>query len=238
MALVFIDTHDFIEQPEIIATFASHRAERHNVFGEAGASVADARIQETGTDAGICPDSVDDLIHIGANGFTHRCDGIDERNLHRKKSIGGVLDQFSALRAGDDDGRRGDGAVGSGNGIRPLVVAAVGERQVDFPQDFGGAFGVAPDDNAIGEEEVSNGGPFTKELRIRGNVEGFSFRPVAQDNFADPITGVNRDGTLFNDDLIVVDAAGDFPRNRLDVGEVGFAAFSRRSANRNEDSGA
>ena len=105
LALIFVDAHDFIEQAEVVAGFASHGAEGHHVFGKAGSAVADAGIQEPGSDARVGADAVDDLIHIGAHRFADRRHRVDERNLHGQKSIGGVLDQFRALGAGHDDGR-------------------------------------------------------------------------------------------------------------------------------------
>jgi len=54
IALIFVDAHDFIEQTEIVAAFAGHGAEGHHIFREAGAAVADARIQKLGQCGSRC----------------------------------------------------------------------------------------------------------------------------------------------------------------------------------------
>jgi len=82
IALIFVDAHDFIEQTEIVAAFAGHGAEGHHIFREAGAAVADARIQEAWANAGVGADTVADLIDVGADRFAHGSDSIDEGNLH------------------------------------------------------------------------------------------------------------------------------------------------------------
>jgi hypothetical protein len=50
--------------------------------------------------------------------FANRSYGVDERNLHRQKSIRCVVDQLSAFRAGHNQWRRNLGTIGPGNCIR------------------------------------------------------------------------------------------------------------------------
>src|SRR5215475_9254713 len=66
LALFFVDANDFIEQAEIVAALAGHGAEGRQIFRKAGAAVADARVQETGTDASVGADPLTDLLHVGA----------------------------------------------------------------------------------------------------------------------------------------------------------------------------
>ena len=75
-------------------------------LGKAGAAVPDSGIQKTRTDAGVGSYALAHLLHVRAYRFTNRGHGVDERNLHGQKRIGGVLDQFRALGAGDDQRRR------------------------------------------------------------------------------------------------------------------------------------
>ena len=178
-----------------------------------------------------------DLIHVGADGFADRSDGVDEGNLHGEKCVGGVLDQFRALGAGDDDGSGNGSAVGLRNGVGALVVAAVGERCVDFAQNVGAALAVAADDDAVGKQKVGDGGAFAQKFRIGGDVERFGIGAVAQNDLANPLAGVDRDRALLDDDFVVVDAAGDFAGHGLDVGQVGLAAIGGRRADGDEDGG-
>ena len=171
LALIFVDAHDFIEQAEVVAALAGHGAKCHDIFGEAGSAVADAGIQEPRPDARVGSDAVDDLIHIGAHGFADRGHGVDEGNLHGQESVGGVLDQLRALGAGHDDGRRNRSAVGLRNGVAAVVVGAIGEGRIDFAQNVGGAFAVAADHDAIGKQEVGDGGAFAQKFGIGGYVE-------------------------------------------------------------------
>ncbi len=210
ITLVLIDAHDFVEQAEVIAAFAGDGAEGHYILREAGAAVADAGIQEARADARVGADAVADLINICADRFTDGCDRVDERNLHGEKCVGSMLDQFRALGAGDDDGSGNGGAVGLGNGISALVVAAAGERGVYLAEHIGGAFAVAADDDAVGKEKVGYGGAFTQKFGIGSDVERFRVGTVAQNDFANPFAGVDRDGAFFNDDFVLVDTAGDF----------------------------
>ena len=67
LALIFIDPHDFVEQAKIVTRFTSHGAEGHDVFGKAGAAIANAWIQEARSDARIGSNSVDHLVYVRAH---------------------------------------------------------------------------------------------------------------------------------------------------------------------------
>src|SRR5207302_10429658 len=119
---------------EVVSAFAGDGAEGHHVFGEAGAAVADAGIEEAAADAGVGADAVADLVDVGAYGFADGGDGVDERNLHRQKRVGCVLNHFRAFCSGHDNRSRDGGAVGLRNGVGVPVVGAAGERVIDFAQ--------------------------------------------------------------------------------------------------------
>src|SRR5207302_10337022 len=123
---------------------------------------------------------------------------------------GGVLDQFRALGAGHDDRGRNRSPIGLGNGVGALVVAAIGEGSVDFAQNLGRAVAVAPDHDAVGKQEVGNGGPLAQEFGIGGYVEYLGIGAVAQDDLAHPFAGIDRNRALLDDDLLGVCAAGYF----------------------------
>ena len=235
IALIFVDAHDFIEQAEVITALACNGAKGHHVFREAGTAVADSRIQKSRADAGVGADAMAHLIHVGPDGFADGSDRIDEGNLHSEECVGSVLDQFRALGAGHDDGSGNRSAVGLRNGIAALVIGAAGKGRVNFAQNVGGAFGVAADNNAVGEKKVGDRGAFAEKFRIRSDVEGLRIGAVAQNDSAHPLAGVDRNRALFDDDFIFVDGAGDFASDGLDIGEVGVATIGGRRADGDEN---
>jgi len=131
-ALLFVDVHDFIEQAEVVAAFPGDGAEGEDVFGKAGAAVADAGVQKAASDARIRADALADLIHVRTYGLADRGHGVDEGNLHGQERIGRVLDEFGALAAGHEN-LWGDGStIRRGNCVGALVVAAVGHGSIDL----------------------------------------------------------------------------------------------------------
>jgi len=238
LALVFVDAHDFVEQAEIVSALAGDGAEGHNIFRKTRSAVADAGIEEAGTDAGVGADSVAHLAYVRAHSFADGGDGVDERNLHGKKSIGGVLDQFRALGAGDDDGSGDGGAIGLRDGIGLLVVRAAGKRRVNFAEHGGATVVVAADEDTVGEEKIGDSGAFAEELGVGGDVERIGIGAVAQNNFAHPFAGIDGDSAFFDDDFIAVDGAGDFAGHGFDIGKVGIAAIGGRGSDGDENGGA
>src|SRR5262249_20026339 len=122
LTLILIDADDFIEQAEFISAFSRDRAEGHEIFGEARASITDSGIQKPWSDAAVGSDALADLLDIGSDRFADAGHCIDEGNLHRQKSVRSMLDKFGALCAGDDHGRRNECAVRPGNRIFALIV--------------------------------------------------------------------------------------------------------------------
>ncbi len=234
-ALFFVDADDFIEQAEVVAAFFGHGAKGEQIFWKTGAAIADAGIEKSRADARVGADAVADLLHVGADGFADGCDRVDEGNLHGEKCVRGVLDEFRTLGAGDDQARWTLRAVGAGNRVLAAVIPSAGERAIDLTHDLGSALVFDADDDAVGIKEVGDGGAFAQKFGIGGDVEGIRIGAIAQDDGADPLVGVNRNGTFFDDDFIAVDCAGDFTRDRFDVGHIGVAAFGGRSANGDED---
>src|SRR3989442_12185376 len=124
-----------------------------------------------------------------------------------------MLDQFSAFGTGDDQWRWNACPVRFGNRIRPLIVAAIAERRIDFAQQGSAAFAIGAYYNSIGIEKVRDRSAFPQELRIRSHIEGIWRRGIAQDDLANPVACVDRNRALLNHNLIAVDrsrnAAGD-----------------------------
>jgi len=134
------------------------------------------------------------LIDVRADGFAHRSDRIDEGNLHGEKRIRGMLDEFRAFSAGYDDRRRDGSAIGLRDGSGGFVIFTAGEWSVDLAKNGGTAVIVAADDDAIGKQEVGDGGAFAQEFRVGSDVERTGIGAVAKDDFANPLAGV--DGTV------------------------------------------
>src|SRR5258708_15921723 len=198
-------------------------------------AIADSGIQESRANAGVGADAVAYLIYIGPHGFADGSDRVDERNLHRQKCVGGVLDQFRALGAGHDEGSGNGSAIRLRDGIAAFVVAATGEGRVDLAQNLGGALGIAAHDDAVRKKKIGDGGAFAQEFWIRGDVERVLVGSIAQNNLAHPFAGVDRNRALLDDHFVFVDGAGNFAGDRLDVGKVSVAAIRGRCAYGNEN---
>src|SRR5579871_4032951 len=110
-----------------------------------------------------------------------------------------MLDQFRALSAGDDDGRRNGRSIRLRDGVGALIVATVGKRRIDLAKNLNGPLSVAADDDAIGEKEVGDGGSFPQKFRVGSHVKQFWVCAVAKNDLAHPFAGVDRDGTLLDD---------------------------------------
>jgi len=105
-----------------------------------------------------------------------------------------MLDEFRAFGAGYDDRRRDGSAIGLRDGSGGFVIFTAGEWSVDLAKNGGTAVIVAADDDAIGKQEVGDGGAFAQEFRVGSDVERTGIGAVAKDDFANPLAGV--DGTV------------------------------------------
>src|SRR5207302_792116 len=129
--LLAIDLFDFGEEAEVDAQLLGYRTEGGDVFWEAGATVANPWPQEFGADAAIEAHAARHLLDIGVGGLAEIGDGVDERDLHRKEGVGGMLDDLGALRGGHQKGRWLVDVAEAGDGAVSLVVGAGGEGKVD-----------------------------------------------------------------------------------------------------------
>ncbi len=149
-----------------------------------------------------------------------------------------MFNQLRTLAAGHDDGGRNICAVGARDGVTALVVAAAGERRVDFAQHLGAAIVVAADDDAVGEKKICDRGTLAQEFRIRCHVKSIRIGAIAQDDLAHPLAGVDRNRALLDHNLVVVDGAGNFSGDRFHKRQVSFAAIRRGRAHGDENGGA
>ena len=95
-----------------------------------------------------------------------------------------------------------------------------------------GAFVVGADDDAVGMEEVGDGGSLAQELGVGDDVEEMAGDAVALHGAADPLVGVDGDGAFFDDDLVAGEGACDLAGDGFDVGEVGVAALASAGCRR------
>src|SRR5581483_6428578 len=97
-----------------------------------GATVAYAGAQKLRPDAGVGAHATRNFFNIGSGGFADVGDNVDKRNFGGKEGIGGVLDDLGGLGGSPEEGRRVVLTAGTRHGIGRTVVAAGGEREVDF----------------------------------------------------------------------------------------------------------
>ncbi len=146
-----------------------------------------------------------------------------------------MLDQFGALGAGADQVRLEGSLNRARNGIRRHAVAAVHQRLVGALQYLSAAVSVGADNDPVRIKEISDSRALTQELGVRRHVKQLRRNAIEQHDLANPAIGVNRDGTLFDDDLITVNRAGNAAGDRLYIREIGVAVMLGRRAHCNKD---
>src|SRR5437660_8348113 len=234
MPLLFIDAHHFIQQPEFVSALSRHCSEGCQVLRKTRSAVAYTWIQEPRANPAVRSNSLNHLMYVRAHGLADRSDGVDERNLHRQKRIGSMLDQFGAFGTRDNQWRWNACPVWFGNRIRPLIVAAIAERRIDFAEQGSAAFAVRSNYNPIGIQKIRDRAAFSQELRIRSDIEGIRRRGVAQDDLANPVTCVDRNCALLNDNLIAVDCPRNAASHGFHVRQISFTLLRGRRAHRTE----
>lgn len=146
-----------------------------------------------------------------------------------------MLDDLRAF-GGSEEQR---GSLGCGTGTDDccglLVVEARGEWGVDAAEKIGGSRVIRADDDTVGVEEVGDSGAFAKEFGVGDDVEEEVVDTVALDGTANPLVGVDGDGTLFDDDFVGGEGAGDFAGYGFDVGEVGVTVLTLGGSYGDED---
>src|SRR5207237_5151383 len=96
------------------------------------------------------------------------------------------------------------------------------------------AFAVRSNYNPIGIQKIRDRAAFSQELRIRSDIEGIRRRGVAQDDLVNPVTCVDRNCALLNDNLIAVDCSRNAAGHRFHVRQISLTLLRGRRAHRNE----
>ncbi len=147
-----------------------------------------------------------------------------------------MLDEFGAFRAGDDQARRRFryGRFRARNRVASPVIPSAGQRPVDLAHDLRRPLAFDSNHDAVGIEKICNRGPFAQKFRIRSHIEQRRVGPVPHNDGANPVAGIHRNRAFFDHHLVLVDAAGDFPRHGLHIRQIGVAAFGRRCSDGDE----
>ena len=141
-----VDLDDGVEQLEVVARVAGQLLERLDVLGEARPAVADAGLQEVRPDAVVEAHALGDGAHVGAHLLAHVGDLVDERDLGGEERVARVLDHLGRGHGGAHD-------VGVDAAVEVLDRRAV-------------LLAEAADDDAVGLEEVLDGGALAQELGV------------------------------------------------------------------------
>src|ERR1700721_4409086 len=100
---VVVNLLHFFKQGEITTRFLCNSDESLHVLGETKSPKPDSRAEEGCTDSRIQPHALRHLSDVRAHDFTEISNHIDERNLHRKKRVGSMLDQFGGVGVGKQE---------------------------------------------------------------------------------------------------------------------------------------
>ena len=215
-----VDGLDGLEDAHGVALLLGGAGQGLDVFGEAASAVADAGVDEFGSDSRIAADPFADLVDVGPHDFAKVGDVVHERNLGRQHGVGGVLGHF-----------------GGRNIHEQHRVAVEREGLVEAGQYVLGALGFYAADDAVGLHEVVDGGAFFEELGVGRDVEvevGTARVEGSPQGSAHLLSGTHGHRALGNDHEVVGHGAANAVGHRQHVLQVGTAVFARRRAHRDE----
>ena len=228
LLLGFVDIAYLLKELEIHAPLLRHPVEGGHVLWKTGAAIAQPGAQKPRTDAAVHAHAGGDVFNVGVGGLGQIGHGVDKGDFQGQEGIGGVLDEFGALRRGDQQPGWLGGAADPRNCAGLGVISARGERLVDAPHYIGRALGANARYNAVGMQKVADGRALTEKLRVRHHVEALRGHAMAVEYAADPIVGVDRHRALFHDHLVAVDGAGNLGDHGLHVRQIRGAGVALR----------
>lgn len=213
-----IDMFHFLQQGEGNAQRAADVDEGFDVLREAGAPVAQSRVEEVAGDSLVHADAFRHQFHVRSRFFADLGDGVDVGNFQGQEGVGGVLDELRRVDVRFQNGRV-DGLV-------------------DALDDVHGTFRVGADDDAVGMQQVVHRASLPQEFRVGNDVELHVRSCIALDGLADFFTGFDGYGGFVHNDLVAhfrLEHLGDFPGHFFNVGEVHGAVRIGRRGHGNED---
>ncbi len=155
-------------------------------------------------------------------------DGVDERNLGRQESIGGMLDEFGTGGTGHHQPRRNARTVRSRNSGRRSSVRSIQQRLIRLGKQIGAARTVAPQHDSVGIEEIRDRAAFPQKLGIGSHTETRRLRPVALQHTRNPLVRADGHSALHHHQLEPVDRPRDLPAHGVQHRHVGFPVLTRR----------
>ncbi len=212
-----------------------HRTKSRDVLREARTAISNACAQETGTDSGVAAKSFAYVFNVSSDSLTNVRDRVDERNLHRQKSIGSMFDNFSALGGRLYVRALAPYPVRPGHCARLFVIAPIDESSIELPQKFPGPLRVRANDNAVGIEEIGDSRALTQELRVGNHVKFSTATAVEDHRPVDPGIRIHRHRALFHDDLVAPGGMSNFARHRLHIRQISVAIGRGRGAYRDHN---
>ena len=138
-------------------------------------------MQELVADASVHADAFGHFLHIRADLFAQRRDFVDEGNLRRKESIGGVFDHLCGFQIGGHNRK-----------------IAQEKRAVNLAHNLARAFGLHAHNNAVGPHEIVDRRAFAQEFGVGGHVE-LRVGVGLGHHLLDLAVGANRHGRLRHD---------------------------------------
>ena len=190
------------------AVGAAEVDEVEDVFLEAGAAEAGAGLEELGADAAVHAEDAGDLGDVGAGGLAEGGEGVDGGDALGEHGVGGELGHLAGPDVGGEDAAAGDpGGVDVDEGLDGGLAAAVLR---------------AADEDAVGLEQVADGGAFGEELGVGEDGEGML--GVGVEHGGHGVGRAHGEGGFLHDDLVAVGLLGDGARGGLPVLQVGGVA--------------
>src|SRR5215472_7061799 len=151
VALRVIDAGDLLEQSEIVASLFGQLDKRRHILWKAGAAIPHAGVEKRPTDPGVVSHSLRHESDVRPYPFADIGHCVDIGNLHGKKGIVGMLDEFSGIEVGHKN--------------RTV------KWQIELAQDPLAPFILYAENDSIGMHEVVDGGAFAQKFWIAGDVE-------------------------------------------------------------------
>gem|GEM_PF-2344051 len=220
--LVCVHLFHGLEYRKLFTFFFGGPDESLHVLWKAGASVADAGVEEGRADTLVGADAAADFLDVGAYGLAKVSELVHEADAGGQHGVGGVLGQFG-----------GGNAHGEDSGF-PLHVG--GEK---LPEKRRCPVVFRSDDDAIGAQKVVDCGAFLEEFGAEGHVKVDVGPPTlckfSCDDGLDLVGGPHGDGGLDGDDLVAFHAGADVLCRLHDVFEVSVAVSVGRGSHGDED---
>ena len=217
--LPLVDPLDRREDLHRIAVLLGRSDQRLDVFREAGAAVAAARVKKLASDACVAADSLADHVHVRSDDFAQVGDVVHEADAGGEHAVRGVF-----------------GHLGRGDVHEDYPEIVQQEGAVQPTHQLFRALALDSDHYAVGAHEVFDGAAFFQKLGIGSHVE-FDFGSPAGEllphDLLNPARRAYRNGALGDQQRIFLDCRAERPRHFEHVAQIGVAVLVRRGSESN-----